>query len=117
MVRHQRYKGQARENVMREKPMKRSARRQSAPRGTAPPSGDRPTEIEHLTLSSVPAGRAAVRSFHISLQAPAVDHFGVETPVGADSETRQFAPTQQFVNRRRMYAKIFRQFLNRHHAR
>src|SRR5260370_13272401 len=100
MVRHKRYKGQARENVKRAKPIKRSARRHCDARGTAPPSGDRPTEIEHLTLSSVPAGGAAVRSFHISLQAPAVDHFGLETPVGPDSAPRQFAPTPPLVHPR-----------------
>src|SRR5258707_299588 len=110
MLTNNRCKGQARENVNRAKPIKRSARRHYRTRGTEPPSGGRPTQIEDLTLSSVPAGSAAVRSFHISLQAPAVDHFGVETPVGADSESRQFATTQQLVNRRRMYPKIFRQF-------
>src|ERR1700682_3810626 len=69
-----------------------------------------------LTLSSVPAGRAAVRSFHIALQTPAIDHFRVETPVGANPETRQLAAAQQLVDRRWMNPKIFGQFFDCHHA-
>src|SRR6266436_175723 len=108
MVRQNRGQGQAHENARRgttaAKPTRRSV------------SGVRES-IERLTLFSVPAGRAAVRSFHIALQAPAVDHFSVETPVGANPETRQLAASQQLVNRRRMYAKIFGQLFDRHHAR
>ena len=66
---------------------------------------------------SVVAGAAAVRSFHVSLQTPTVDHLGVETPIGADPKARQLSAAKQLVDRRWMHAQIFGQFLDRHHAR
>ena len=48
------------------------------------------------------ASVAAHRFFgrpHVALEAPFVDDFGVEAPVGANSEARQFAAAQKFVNR------------------
>lgn len=48
--------------------------------------------------ASVLAGRAALGTFHVPLKAPAVDHLGVETPVGADAEARQLSATEQLVD-------------------
>ena len=48
--------------------------------------------------ASVLAGSTAVRAFHVPLEAPAVDHLGVETPVGADPEARQLSATEQLVD-------------------
>src|ERR1700730_17050382 len=101
MVKHKRGKDQARENA-----------RRTTMAAFAVARGDvrrRPDAIDRLTLSSVPAGRAAVRSFHIALQTPAIDHFSVEAPVGANPEARQLAAAQQLVDRRWMNPKIFGQ--------
>lgn len=35
---------------------------------------------------------------HIALEAPAVDHFGVEAPIGANAKARQLASTEELVN-------------------
>ena len=70
-----------------------------------------------IALSSVLAGSAAVRTLHVALEAPAVDHLGVETPVGADPEARQLSAPEQLVDGRWMHTQVLRQFLNRHHTR
>src|SRR5580704_456593 len=69
------------------------------------------------TPASVLAGRAAVWSLRIALQAPAVDQLGIETPIGADPKGWQLSATEQLVDRRWMHAQILGQFLDRHHAR
>lgn len=56
-------------------------------------------------------------AFQVAFQAPTIDNFRVETPVGANPETRQLAPSQELVDGRRMHAKIRRQLLDRHHPR
>ena len=50
-------------------------------------------------VRSVLAGRPALGSFHVALEAPAVDHLGIETPVGANPEARQLSATEQLVDR------------------
>src|SRR5580692_803419 len=76
-------------------------------------AGDTPRR----TPASVLAGRAAVWSLRIALQAPAVDQLGIETPIGADPKGWQLSATEQLVDRRWMHAQILGQFLDRHHAR
>src|SRR5712692_1605411 len=66
---------------------------------------------------SVPAHHRFFGGPHIALEAPAINHFGVEAPVGSDAEPGQLATTQQFVDGRGMNSQISREFTHRHHTR
>lgn len=65
---------------------------------------------------SIAAERLALTRFHVPLEAPAIYNFGVKAPVGPDSESGQFATTQELVDGRRMDPKVRRELPDRHHA-
>src|SRR5215472_11477665 len=98
MVRHVGCQGQARsEQPERNGPRASGDTRHDAPAEDLPPA--RPKFRTRLKPGpSVLAGRAAVAA-HIALQAPAIDHLGVETPIGADPEARQLSAPKQLVDR------------------
>lgn len=65
---------------------------------------------------SVAAQRLAFTWLHVALKAPPIDNFGVEAPVGPDSESGEFATTQQLVNGGGMNSKVSGELPDRHHA-
>src|SRR5215469_17592454 len=97
MVRHRGCQGQARSSSQSEPICAREVTRHNAPAENVPRA--RPKFRTRLKPSaSILAGGAAVAA-HIALQAPAIDHLGVETPVGADPEARQLSAPKQLVDR------------------
>src|SRR5271154_6095993 len=98
MVRHRGCKGQARAASARQKKSAPREGRAILPLRILFRCCARATRATQPSRRSVLAGRA-VGALHVPLEAPAIDHLGVETPVGADPESRKLSATQKFVDR------------------
>ena len=64
----------------------------------------------------ITAKRLTFARLHVPFQAPAIDHLGVEAPVGTDSEPWQLAAAQKLVDGGGVNPKVRRQFPHCHHA-